>query len=216
MDINLPDISGIDLCIKVKKEFPAIKVIGISTFSERSYISRMIENGASGYLIKSASVEEIAAAIQTVLEGKLYLSLSMQQMMHPTSTAITKREKEVLKLIADGLTNHQIAERLFISPSTLSFPETRLPTAGPSPLSWPAASSIFSYYLTVETLDRWWCRSVFGLTCRNGSRSSGDPSSVTTTRSSPDIYRPISPPVRPSGIRPDPKCQPGRQVSGPS
>lgn len=126
LDINLPDISGIDLCKKVKKEFPNIKIIGISTFSERSYISRMIENGASGYLIKSASAEEIAKAIQTVLQGKLYLSLTMEQMMRPSSSipigalpAITKREKEVLKLIAEGMTNNQIAEQLYISPLTV-------------------------------------------------------------------------------------------------
>jgi DNA-binding NarL/FixJ family response regulator len=77
LDINLPDISGIDLCKKIHKEFPQIKIIGISTFSERSYISRMIENGALGYLIKSASKEEIAEAIDTVMKGKMYLSVSM-------------------------------------------------------------------------------------------------------------------------------------------
>jgi DNA-binding NarL/FixJ family response regulator len=60
LDINLPDISGIDLCKKINQEFPQIKILGISTFSERSYISRMIENGASGYLIKSAPKGEIA------------------------------------------------------------------------------------------------------------------------------------------------------------
>jgi len=126
LDINLPDINGIDLCKKVKKEFPSVKILGISTFSERSYISRMIENGASGYLIKSASAEEIAQAIQTVLNGKLYLSLSMEQMMKPPALcgnsilpAITKREREVLQLISEGFTNNQIAEQLFISPLTV-------------------------------------------------------------------------------------------------
>src|SRR5689334_8779147 len=58
LDINLPDISGIDLCKKIKKEYSMIRVLGISNFSDRSYISRMIENGASGYLLKSASPEE--------------------------------------------------------------------------------------------------------------------------------------------------------------
>ena len=126
LDINLPDISGIDLCKKINNEFPAIKILGISTFSERSYISRMIENGASGYLIKSASAEEIADAIKTVLDGKLYLSLSMEHIMRPLSTlpegslpAITKREKEILILIAEGLTTNQMAEKLFISPLTV-------------------------------------------------------------------------------------------------
>jgi len=126
LDINLPDINGIDLCKKIRKEFPEIKILGISTFSERSYISRMIGNGASGYLIKSASAEEIADAIQTVLSGKLYLSLAMEHVLRPSSAmlanalpALTKREKEVLQLIAEGLTNNQIAEKLFISPLTV-------------------------------------------------------------------------------------------------
>jgi DNA-binding NarL/FixJ family response regulator len=126
LDINLPDISGIDLCKKIHKEFPAIKILGISTFSERSYISRMIENGASGYLIKSASANEIAEAIDTVLKDKMYLSVSMEHIAKPLSIipsdnlpALTKREKEILQLISEGFTNHQIAEKLFISPLTV-------------------------------------------------------------------------------------------------
>jgi DNA-binding NarL/FixJ family response regulator len=126
LDINLPDISGIDLCKKIHKEFPEIKILGISTFSERSYISRMIENGASGYLIKSASAEEIAEAIETVLKGKIYLSVSMGHIAKPLSImpsdnlpALTKREKEILQLISEGFTNNQIAEKLFISPLTV-------------------------------------------------------------------------------------------------
>lgn len=126
LDINLPEISGIELCKKIHQQFPSIKILGISTFSERSYISRMIENGASGYLIKSASAEEIAEAIQTVMLGKMYLSVAMEHMTKPLSVlpsddlpALTKREKEVLQLISEGLTNNQIAEKLFISPLTV-------------------------------------------------------------------------------------------------
>lgn len=126
LDINLPDISGIDLCKKINEAFPQIKILGISTFNERSYISRMIENGASGYLIKSASKEEIAEAIETVMHGKMYLSVSMEQLLRPISVespgklpALTKREKQILGLIAEGLTNQQIAEELFISPLTV-------------------------------------------------------------------------------------------------
>lgn len=126
LDINLPDISGIDLCKKINKEFPQIKILGISTFSERSYISRMIENGASGYLIKSASKEEIEEAIEAVMEGKMYLSVTLEHLMRPVSLtpaealpALTRREKEILALIAEGFTNNLIAEKLFISPLTV-------------------------------------------------------------------------------------------------
>lgn len=126
LDINLPDISGIELCKKIRKEFPGIKVLGISTFSDRSYISRMIANGAQGYLIKNASAEEIKKAIASVMQGQLYMSLNIEHILNPvTVTAsgglplLTKREKEILKLIADGMTNSQIAEKLFVSQSTV-------------------------------------------------------------------------------------------------
>jgi DNA-binding NarL/FixJ family response regulator len=126
LDINLPDINGIDLCKKVRSEFPSIKVLGISTFSDRSYISRMIHNGAHGYLIKSASREEIAEAIASVMAGKLYMSLDMEHFLRPATVVgtdrlpkLTKREKEILQHIAEGLTNGQIAAKLFISPSTV-------------------------------------------------------------------------------------------------
>lgn len=126
LDINLPDISGVDLCKKIRKEFPDIKIVGISTFSERSYISRMIENGAMGYLVKSASAEEIADAIATVMQGKLYMSLNIEYLLRPLSVVhsemlpnLTKREKEVLQYIAEGLTNNQIADKIFVSTSTV-------------------------------------------------------------------------------------------------
>ncbi|WP_018628767.1 response regulator [Niabella aurantiaca] len=126
LDINLPDVSGIDLCKKIRKEFPEKKILGISTFSERSYISRMIENGALGYLIKSASAVEIAEAIASVMQGRLYMSLNIEHLLRPSSVILpdalpnlTRREKEVLQYIAEGLTNNQIAEKIFVSPSTV-------------------------------------------------------------------------------------------------
>ena len=126
LDINLPDVSGIDLCRKIRKDFPEIKILGISTFSDRSYISRMIENGAAGYLMKSASAGQSAEAIETVLNGKMYVSVSMEHVLRPLSVTapgnlavLTKREKEILGLIAEGLTNNQIAEKLFISQLTV-------------------------------------------------------------------------------------------------
>jgi DNA-binding NarL/FixJ family response regulator len=126
LDINLPDVNGIELCRRIKKEFPGMKVLALSTFSDRSYISRMIGSGASGYLIKSADREEISTAVHTAMAGRLYLSLEMERVLQPAAPAeagtvprLTRREQEVLELIAGGLTNHQIAEKLFISPLTV-------------------------------------------------------------------------------------------------
>lgn len=123
-DISMPDISGIELTAKIKKEFPKIKIIGMSTFNERSYITQMIISGADGYLMKSASKEEIEKALLTVDEGKMYLGVdieinSVEKNALKEIPVISNREKEVLALIAEGLTNPQIAEKLFVSVHTI-------------------------------------------------------------------------------------------------
>ncbi len=79
LDINLPDISGIELCKKVKDQFPEVKTLALSTFSERAYVSRMIQNGASGYLIKSSSKEEILDAIDQVQAGGYFMNVNFDQ-----------------------------------------------------------------------------------------------------------------------------------------
>ncbi len=123
-DINMPEVSGMELALKTRKEFPAVKIIAMSTFKERSYISQMIQNGAAGYLVKSASKEEIEEAILSVYEGKLYMSLDInlsaadKQELNNVPI-LSSREKEVLVLIADGFTNPQIAGKLFISLHTV-------------------------------------------------------------------------------------------------
>lgn len=123
-DISMPEISGIELTEKIRKEYPEVKVIAMSTFNERSYISRMVQNGASGYILKSAGREEIEEAILTVQEGKLYMSIDLQmnqqeQQEISKTPLLTSREKEVLLLIAEGYTNPQIAAKLFVSPYTV-------------------------------------------------------------------------------------------------
>lgn len=123
LDINLPDISGIELCKKIKTEFPAIQCLALSTFNDRAYVSKMIENGASGYLLKNSSKEEIFLAIEEVAKGNMFFNVDFQKQntsKYDQAPIITRREKEVLKEIADGLTNQQIADRLFISITTVS------------------------------------------------------------------------------------------------
>ena len=125
VDINLPDMNGIDLCAELKKRFPQLKVLGLSTFKERSYITRMLEAGASGYLLKNASREELEEALLKAFRGKIYLSDEATQVITSSSGSadhvplLTSREKEVLALIAEGFTNAEIAKMLYISPLTV-------------------------------------------------------------------------------------------------
>jgi DNA-binding NarL/FixJ family response regulator len=124
MDINLPDKNGIDLCKEVKEKYPAIYILGLSTFNQQSFIEKMMANGASGYLLKNATQQELMDGITTVTKGKQYLSFDAAITVRKTETeteipVITRREKEVLELIADGLTNIEIGLRLFISNTTV-------------------------------------------------------------------------------------------------
>lgn len=123
-DINMPEMNGIELAEKIRREFPIVKVVAMSTFKERSYISQMIQHGAVGYLLKSASREEIEEAILSVHEGRLYLSLDInltnaEKLEINSLPVLSTREKEILLLIADGLTNPQMAAKLFLSSHTV-------------------------------------------------------------------------------------------------
>lgn len=124
MDIELPDMNGIDLCKEIKSKYPGIMVLGLSTFNQGSYVTKMMENGASGYVLKNADKEELLEAIRIVNKGKTYLSFEAGQAMRkihasPQVPLITRREKEILTLIAEGFTNPEIAEKIFVSPSTV-------------------------------------------------------------------------------------------------
>ena len=122
MDINLPDKSGIDLCKEVKEKYPSIFIVGLSTFNQLSFIQKMMDNGASGYVLKNASQQEITDAIDEVVKGKTYLSAEASNTLRSDDVAtvvLTRREKEVLGLIAEGMTNNEIAKKLFISVSTV-------------------------------------------------------------------------------------------------
>lgn len=123
LDINLPDKSGIDLCKEIKEKYPDINILGLSSFNQHSYIQKMMLNGASGYLLKNATQEEILNAFESVISGKKFMSseaaLTMRENLDAQIPVITRREKEVLKLIAEGMTNKEMAEKLFISTTTI-------------------------------------------------------------------------------------------------
>lgn len=124
MDINLPDTNGLDLCKQVKERYPTIHILALSINNEKAIIKKIIENGASGYLLKDAAQYEIVDAINAVTQHKKYFSLSASMTLNKpdaiTLPVLTRREREILVKIADGLTNQQIADQLFVDVSTVN------------------------------------------------------------------------------------------------
>ncbi len=126
MDISMPGISGVELCATMKEKYPGIFILGLSTFNQGLYIKKMMENGASGYILKNSSKEELITAIHTVYEGGIFFSGEAGQALKEYQRsslselpALTEREKEILGLIAEGYTNPQIAEKIFLSSFTV-------------------------------------------------------------------------------------------------
>lgn len=122
MDLRLPDIQGAELAKEILKLYPETKIIVLTTHQQRFYIQTMIETGVKGYLLKSVNFDEILKAIHTVNEGGIYFCKDVMQQLRDdeqNQIFITKRELEVLKLIAAGHTNQEIADKLFISPLTV-------------------------------------------------------------------------------------------------
>ncbi len=125
LDITLPDANGTELCREIKKISPDTSVIMFSNRSERSIIMQSIQNGASGYLLKNTSIEELVVCIKGALSGDIVFCHETKQIISRPSQndlpipRLTKREKQILQLVAQGKTSNRIAEELFLSPLTV-------------------------------------------------------------------------------------------------
>lgn len=127
LDINMPVLNGVETCKKISKNYPEVKVVALSMYKEASFVKRMKQNGAKGYLLKDDSADIIIEAIHTVSKGKEYYSDQLKDILFNqvfqeksfNTGAVTKREKEVLELIAEGMTNKEIGEKLFVSNHTI-------------------------------------------------------------------------------------------------
>lgn len=124
LDINLPDANGIDLCLELRRQYPHLRILALSNHNEKSMVAKMLENGASGYLLKNASLRELQDAIRDAMNNRIVFSNDVARKMLDTSSHVllphlTRREKEILKLIADGLTSSAVAAALNISQLTV-------------------------------------------------------------------------------------------------
>ena len=125
LDINLPDLSGIEFCRIAKSRFAHLKILAITSIAQRHVVDQMLAAGADGFILKSSDSQEIMEAIKQVLSGNQYISKSVAELLkgklasNDDLPVLTRREVEVLKLIADGLTNQEIADKLFTSKRTI-------------------------------------------------------------------------------------------------
>ena len=126
IDIELPDVNGVILCKEIKEKYPQIVVLMVSNRSERSIILEAIKNGASGYLLKNASMNELLQCITQAMNGNIVFSNEVKEIISKPSSRdfdempkLTKREKEILRLLIEGKTSNKIADELFLSPFTV-------------------------------------------------------------------------------------------------
>lgn len=129
VDLNMKGMGGIELIEHLKKMYPEIKILVLTTFYDDHYITEAIANGADGYLLKDSGKDAILGAIGQIMEGRNVIDHKVMQrlsvlMSGKTENAVitqgmTKRESEILSLLAEGLTNQQIAKELYISEGTV-------------------------------------------------------------------------------------------------
>ncbi len=132
MDISLPRLGGIEATRQIKKNHPEIKVVMLTIHSQESYVYKALEAGASAYLLKETAAEALLEAIDKVLRDEIYISSALprdilenyKKMVSSGKnidefSRLTNREKEILQLIAEGLTSKEIADNLYISVKTV-------------------------------------------------------------------------------------------------
>ncbi len=133
MDINMPEISGVELTRVLREKQPDAKIIALTMHDDFSYVKNMIKSGAHGYILKAANIQELIQAIKTVSVGEKYLGKDIKKILfdkieslesldaaiREEKELLTPREKEILALIAQDHSNAWIAEKLFISERTV-------------------------------------------------------------------------------------------------
>ncbi|MBE3558187.1 MAG: response regulator transcription factor [Ktedonobacteraceae bacterium] len=139
MDITMPDMNGIEATRQIKKSLAEVKILILTMHEHDEYVFQALRAGASGYILKEAADTELITALHVIQNGQFYLSPAAQSVMvgdylqrvrageeKDSYSSLTEREREILKLVAEGYTNNQIAERLVISPKTVDTHRTHI------------------------------------------------------------------------------------------
>lgn len=132
MDVGLPGVSGLELTVRVKRIVPDIRVLVLTMYEREDYLFQALQAGASGYVLKGADIQDLLTAVRTVARGETYVYQSLTGKLvadylsriedgadRKDYDGLSRREREVLALIAEGLTTSQIADRLYVSPHTV-------------------------------------------------------------------------------------------------
>jgi DNA-binding NarL/FixJ family response regulator len=127
MDLGMPEVTGLEATRQLKKKAPGIRILILSGYDADVYVGDAFEAGADGYILKTARLEELVAAVKAVDRGERYVGsgvsappgIAVEGVMEGRTTRLTEREREILQLIAEGRTHNQIAASLFISARTV-------------------------------------------------------------------------------------------------
>jgi two-component system nitrate/nitrite response regulator NarL len=131
-DINMPDISGIELTRSVRLIHPGQKILALSMFGEKTTITDMMDAGVSGYILKNTGKQELLSALRTIAGGGTFFSREVSDELRKTDAVVDKRyiltarEREIVQYIARGMSHTEIGEKLFISPRTVDTHRTNL------------------------------------------------------------------------------------------
>ena len=129
LDLSMPDGDGVDFCQQIVSSFPKIRIVAVTIHDEYSMIQRMMECGAHGYVLKSSPVEELIEAIVCVWQKQQYVSPAVETILREgrsRSVVLTEVERNILRLVCDGMTNPEIAAHLHLSTETVNWYRKRL------------------------------------------------------------------------------------------